>query len=297
MLLPAYPHTLHQFRPGIIPLQDYLALPDCYEFISIDILSSLEEAFKLVEEDFDNEFNSFKEDNSILEDPGFEILSNYCEDLYCNRFLLIDPSILESEKAANFIYLLSNVICFNKSDINVYDEEDRNEIYEWMMEGEQFLLIKLEINQRDIIQSPILKLKETIQFYENLTHVERKEIEPGGYHLGPKYIDLIDRFFFDHNDCISFFVNAEKKIIASNNGKCLATLERTSPQKWTYTLGWEDGKYVGEYIIPFKPSYENFIKFNIGSKILGDQLRYYIWKGNHKLIPLYNNIFADLTYK
>ncbi len=291
-----YPHKLYNFRSGIISLDNYIALPECYELIEIQVAYSFEEAYKIVENDFDNLFEAYKRTNNIIEDPDFEHLVEFNEDVYPNRFLLLNPGMIDTEKAKEFMHHISNVIGLKKSKVKDYDEFT-DEIFESIMEAEELILLKFNTVLRNIELSPIVGLADLMKFYYNLNFEERNNIEPGGYRIGPKYIDLVDRFFYNHEDCIRFFVNAKQRIVPSNNDKAFAILERTHPNKWTYTLEWDDGKSVGEYIKPFKPTYENFVKFNIGAKILADQLRYYIWVNKIERVTLIDDIFDDLTFK
>ena len=296
MKIKEYSHKLYKFRSGIISLEDYISLPECYVINNIQIAYTFDKAYKIVEDDFENLFEEYKKLNGIVEDPDFEIMIAYMEDVYPHQFLLLNPPMIEMNKAKTFVNLLSRVLGFDKSNLIDYGEVT-DEIYDSIMEGEELFLLRLRVEPRNIQKEAVSDLYKLINFYQSLNFKERMDIEPGGILIGPKYIDLVDRFFSSHDDCISFFVNAGKRVVASNDGKCLACLERTSSSKWTYTLQWEDGKYVGEYLKPFKPTYENYLKFNIGAKILADQLRYYIWVEKPERVKLVNNIFSDLTFQ
>ncbi len=304
MIIPTFPYPLREFRPGIISLQDYLALPDCYSFIQIQTFSSFEKAFQLIESDFDDRLYDYKEQQGIKEDPQFEVLEHFSNEIDNYRHLVFTIPLVKSPYKGYMMHLLQQVIGFTSRDLydddfrkNIIEEYDIKTFESWVDE-EAVYVITLEMGYRNIIASPIKKLNELSKLCCSFNIEERDLIEQHCIKRGPKFVDLIERFFSSHNDCIDFFVNSGGRMVASDDGRSLAKLERNSPSKWTYTLQWEDGKYVGDYVKPFKPTYENFIQFNIGSKLLADQLRYYIWKMDPALVLRSNpNAFGSLTFK
>lgn len=109
--------------------------------------------------------------------------------------------------------------------------------------------------------------------------------------------DLIDKFFSSINEYAEFLMSKKSISIANNEGTCMATLTKEGDH-YIYRLDWtKDGKYIGDYIIPFKATQENINKFNQGCKIMADRLVLYIETNNVKSVPVNPAAFGDLTYK
>jgi hypothetical protein len=107
--------------------------------------------------------------------------------------------------------------------------------------------------------------------------------------------DLIDIFFNDQEDYIKFLVGLEQRIIANDATKCLATLEKKEGC-FLYTLNWmKDGKYIGDYITPFRATKENIETFNNGCKTLAERLEIYIDTNDASKVPNDFPAFGILT--
>ncbi len=110
-----------------------------------------------------------------------------------------------------------------------------------------------------------------------------------------KNLNLIDSFFNDPNDYISFLTSKKQITIANNNGTCFAELKKEDG-KYLYTLTWlEDGKMIGDYISPFRATKENIDKFNNGCKILAERLAIYIVANEPNAVPSSPPAFGELT--
>ena len=63
-----------------------------------------------------------------------------------------------------------------------------------------------------------------------------------------------------------------------------------------YKLTWSaDGKFIGDYVKPFRASLDNIKTFNDGCKILADRLTIYIETGNVDLVSSEPPAFGELT--
>lgn len=110
-----------------------------------------------------------------------------------------------------------------------------------------------------------------------------------------KNYDLIDTYFIDQDDCIDFLVNKSLRTIANDEGTCFAELKKEDGC-FLYTLTWaEDGKFVGDYVKPFKASLLNIDTFNKGCKILADRLFIYIETNDMDKVPSSPPAFGELT--
>lgn len=108
--------------------------------------------------------------------------------------------------------------------------------------------------------------------------------------------DIIQSFFVNQNDYIDFLVSKKQVIIASDSGEFFAELKKETGC-FLYTLTYlNDGKYVGDYVIPFRATIENIETFNYGCKILSDRLLIYIETGNSYAVPSKPPAFGKLTY-
>lgn len=109
--------------------------------------------------------------------------------------------------------------------------------------------------------------------------------------------NLINEFFSNPEDAVKFFVQLKVLKFANEEASCIASLEKKTDSKWTYMLEWEDGKYVGEHIKPFKPSKENIEKFNNGCKGLAKLLERYIDTNDISTVTNAPSPFGDMVYK
>jgi hypothetical protein len=107
--------------------------------------------------------------------------------------------------------------------------------------------------------------------------------------------NLITEFFTSPEDAIKFFVQLSVLRIANNDATCIASLEKGA-DKWTYILQWKDGRFVGEYIKPFRPSKENIEKFNAGCFGIANQLERYIDANDAAIIESEPSPFGDMAF-
>ena len=111
--------------------------------------------------------------------------------------------------------------------------------------------------------------------------------------------NLIETFFDEPDEAVDFFLRLQKKGKASEDGKCIAMLEKVQLPNvegrcYKYELTYED-KYIGDYLKYFKPSLENIQQFNKGCKILAERLEIYIETGDVSKVPENPPAFGDLT--
>ena len=105
---------------------------------------------------------------------------------------------------------------------------------------------------------------------------------------------LVDTFFIDQADYIKFLVSSKLTIIANDAGTCFAELSKED-NRFLYRLIWDDGKFIGDYIKPFRATQVNVNRFNKGCKILADRLNLYIDSGDINSIPSEPPAFGNLT--
>jgi hypothetical protein len=107
--------------------------------------------------------------------------------------------------------------------------------------------------------------------------------------------NLIDTFFIDQEDYVKFLVELNERTIANDDATCFATLKKLD-DCFLFKLIWlEDGKFVGDYIMPFKATPENIATFNEGCRILAQRLEVYIDTNDVNSTPNPFPAFGDLT--
>ncbi|MBK8954285.1 MAG: hypothetical protein IPM34_01835 [Saprospiraceae bacterium] len=107
--------------------------------------------------------------------------------------------------------------------------------------------------------------------------------------------NLIDTFFYDLEDYRNFFVGKSQRVIANDEATCIAELTKEN-DCFLYKLIWlADGKFIGDYVKPFRATIENIHTFNEGCKILADRLSIYLETGNIELVPTEPPAFKELT--
>jgi hypothetical protein len=115
------------------------------------------------------------------------------------------------------------------------------------------------------------------------------------YKIKMNKYELIDSFFIDQEDYIKFLVGLKERTIANNDATCFATLEKIDGC-FLYKLTWlKDGKYIGDYVKPFRASKENIEIFNNGCKILAERLEVYIDTNDVNKVPNDFPAFKNLT--
>lgn len=111
-----------------------------------------------------------------------------------------------------------------------------------------------------------------------------------------KEYNLIESFFKNQNDYITFLVGLKERVIANDEGTCFAELKKLKGC-FLYTLTWmPNRRYIGDYVKPFRASLENIKTFNQGCKILADRLLIYLESDDISLVPTYPPAFGYLTY-
>jgi hypothetical protein len=107
--------------------------------------------------------------------------------------------------------------------------------------------------------------------------------------------NIIEKFFTDQNDYIDFLVKSQQRTIANNDATCFAELTHLD-DCFLYKLTWlNDGKFIGDYVKPFKATESNINQFNEGCRILAERLAIYVEIGDASLVPLEPLAFGDLT--
>lgn len=75
----------------------------------------------------------------------------------------------------------------------------------------------------------------------------------------------------------------------------MAILEKKD-ECFLYTLNWlKNGKYIGDYVKPFRETKENIDTFNEGCKILAERLEIYIDTNDVSKVPDDFPAFKHLT--
>lgn len=109
-------------------------------------------------------------------------------------------------------------------------------------------------------------------------------------------LDLITNFFSDKNEYINFLVNQQEIMIANDEGTCYAQLIKKG-DCFLYIITWhKNGKYIGDYIKPFRASDENIAIFNNGCKVLAERLKIYIETNDATNVPMHPQAFGQLTH-
>ena len=107
--------------------------------------------------------------------------------------------------------------------------------------------------------------------------------------------NLIRCIFCDPQEAIRFFLQLKVVTVANDESSCTATLEKVDDEMWTYILQWQDGKFVGEHLRPFRPSIDNLAKFNKGCEGMADLLDQYIKTGELPDVTTNESPFGDLA--
>jgi hypothetical protein len=108
--------------------------------------------------------------------------------------------------------------------------------------------------------------------------------------------NLIDNFFLDENDYITFLVGLKERTLANDDGTCFAQLTKQG-DCYLYKLSClPNDKFIGDYVKPFRATKENVKQFNEGCKILADRLQIYMETNDINSIPETPLAFGDLTF-
>jgi hypothetical protein len=106
--------------------------------------------------------------------------------------------------------------------------------------------------------------------------------------------EMIESFFDDLGEYMRFLLKSEKMGKATNDGKCIAMLTKKGAE-FLYTLQWEDGKWIAEYIRPFRATLENLELFNAGCATIASRLRAFIETGDVRQAEIGPPAFGRLS--
>ena len=84
---------------------------------------------------------------------------------------------------------------------------------------------------------------------------------------------------------------------ASNSMNCIAVLTKEDETKFLYELTWKDGKFIAEYVLPFRASQENIDTFNRGAREVARRLRIYVETDDLSKVPNHPPAFEHLSYE
>lgn len=107
--------------------------------------------------------------------------------------------------------------------------------------------------------------------------------------------NLIQSFFVDQNDYLKFLVELKQVTIANDEATCFAELTKQDGC-YLYKIVWlKDGKFIGDYVKPFKVTKENIERFNKGCKVLAERLTIFIDTNDLSKVPDDSPAFGNLT--
>jgi hypothetical protein len=170
--------------------------------------------------------------------------------------------------------------------------------YEFMLNGREFCTLYLYAyhnKSTPIIPSPFIALNPNadLGIFESMNTVESDS--DGSVSQKINKYDLIDQFFIDQGDYAKFLVGSKLRIISNDETTCFAELSKEDGC-FLYKLTWlKDGKFIGDYVKPFRATMENIDTFNEGCRILADRLTIYIETGNIDSVPSEPPAFKELT--
>lgn len=106
--------------------------------------------------------------------------------------------------------------------------------------------------------------------------------------------DLIESFFDDLADYARFLLKPKETKRATSDFSCVATLKKEDG-KYLYTLEWEDGRWIDEYVRPFRANEDHIQLFNAGCAEMARRLRIYIETRDIDQIPRTPPAFGVLS--
>jgi hypothetical protein len=106
--------------------------------------------------------------------------------------------------------------------------------------------------------------------------------------------EMIESFFDDLADYTRFLLKLKEARRATSNFSCVATLKKEDG-KYLYTLEWEDGRWVGEYVRPFRANEEYLRLFHAGCAESARRLRIYLETGDIDQVPKAPPAFGILS--
>jgi hypothetical protein len=106
---------------------------------------------------------------------------------------------------------------------------------------------------------------------------------------------LLQSYFKDVADYVSFLEKSSSRTLANNEGTCMAELRKENGH-FIYLLHWlEDGKMIGDYVVQFEPTPENIQTFNEGCRILAERMIVYLETNDPNAVPSDPPAFGHLT--
>lgn len=106
--------------------------------------------------------------------------------------------------------------------------------------------------------------------------------------------EMVESFFDNLGDYMRFLLRLQELKRASSDYSCVATLKQEG-DRYFYTLEWKDGRWVGEYVRPFRANEENLRLFNAGCAEVARRMRIFIETGDPKKVPLTPPAFGILS--
>jgi len=106
--------------------------------------------------------------------------------------------------------------------------------------------------------------------------------------------EMVESFFDDLADYMRFLLKLKEAKRATSDFSCVATLKKED-DKYLYTLEWKDGKWVGEYVRPFRASEEHLRLFHAGCAEIARRLRIFLDTGDMEQVPKSPPAFGILS--
>lgn len=97
------------------------------------------------------------------------------------------------------------------------------------------------------------------------------------------YPCMIEEFFPDVAEYMRFLVGLKERKLTDKELTCQAALKKEG-DKYLYTLTWKDGRYIGEYIRPFRANEQQLRIFNAGCAEMARRLQLYLDTEDEKSI-------------
>ena len=106
--------------------------------------------------------------------------------------------------------------------------------------------------------------------------------------------ELIESFFTDLGEYMKFLLKLAEAKRATSDFSCIATLKKED-DGFLYTLEWKDGRWVGEYVRPFRATEENLELFNVGCAEVARRFRIYLETDDAEKVPISPPAFGILS--
>jgi len=96
--------------------------------------------------------------------------------------------------------------------------------------------------------------------------------------------EMVESFFVDLSDYMHFLLKLKEAQVAISDFSCVATLKKED-DKYLYKLEWKDGKWVEEYVRPFRANEEHLRLFHAGCAEMARRLRTFLETGDLEQVP------------